>query len=72
MILSTLATWNFEYALQLQSMKTDIFSLRETSNAFIYPFCHSKIHSVKIDYNNIEFFSRFVSFISSMESLSKG
>ena len=41
----TLSTWNFEYALQLQSNKNDMFSLFETSNAFIDAFFYSKIHS---------------------------
>ena len=38
------STLNFEYALQLHSMKNNIFSLCETSNAFIHAFCHTKIH----------------------------
>ena len=34
----TLSTWNFEYALQLQSMKMICFRYFETSNAFIDAF----------------------------------
>ena len=34
-----LSTWNFEYALQLQSTENGMFSLCETSNAFIDAYC---------------------------------
>ena len=38
-----LSTWNFEYALQLQSKKY-MFSLCETFKVFINAFCCSKTH----------------------------
>ena len=52
------------------------FSLCETSNAFIDAFCYSRIHfhqsgPLKL-IKTVEIFTRFVRFISSMESLSKG
>ena len=38
-----LSTWNFEYALALQSMKTIYFSLFEASSEFIHDFCIYKV-----------------------------
>ena len=39
-----LATWNFKYALQLQSTKTILFCYVRHQMRFIDAFCYSKIH----------------------------
>ena len=57
--------------------ENEIVSLCETFNAFFHAFWQfintfSPGQTVKIDLNNVEIFSRFVRFISSMDLLSKG
>ena len=64
-----LSTWNLEYALHLQF--NGMFSLYETSSAFIVAFCYSKIHfnqpgPFKLVKTIFEIFTRFVRFILSM------
>ena len=67
----------FRVCFPMEKYENDMFLLCETSNAFIGAFCYSKIHfhpsgpfkSIK---TMLKFFTCFVNFISSMESLSKG
>ena len=62
-----LSTWNLEYDLQLQSTKINSVSLCKTFNTFVHVFSIPN-NLIK---TNVESCSRFVRFISSMESLSK-
>ena len=70
-----LSTWNLEYALALQSIKTIYFHyLRHPVSLFmLLPFQSpfSAARTIRIDENNAKIFSLF-RFMSSMESLFKG
>ena len=65
-----LSTWNVEYALALQSIKT-IVSLCETVNEYL-SFSRSKIHFHMSGPLTVKKSFLFVRFIPSMELLSKG
>ena len=67
-----LSTWNFEYALQFKSIETIYLHYVRHHMSFIHDFGLSKIHFQQSGPLKLIIFSRFVRFISSMESLSKG
>ena len=66
-----LSTWNFEYALALQSTKTILFSLFETCSEFINALCLSKVHFHQSGLLKLIKTITFVRLISSMDSLFK-
>ena len=67
-----LATWNFVYTLKFKSMETIHLHYVRHPMSFIHDVGLSKIHFQQSGPLQLIIFSRFVRFISSMESLSKG